>query len=133
MTTPLWTPGKARAGQTTLELFSSSMSSRIGKPLQNYDELRRCSVTNIPEFWSALRDFTKVSGDKGDGPVLRDAGKMLGALLAHRTSPEACCTGRPLRSPISPKAEAAQSPGTGSASCAHLKWTSANFSLYTSL
>jgi acetoacetyl-CoA synthetase len=87
MTTPLWTPGKARAGQTTLELFSSWMSSRIGKPLQNYDELHRCSVTHIPEFWSALRDFTKVSGDKGDGPVLRDAGKMLGALFFPNGTP----------------------------------------------
>jgi acetoacetyl-CoA synthetase len=82
MTTPLWTADKARAGQTTLELFSSWMSSRIGKPLQNYDELDRHLVTNIPEFWSALWDFTKVSGDKGDGPVLREAGKIPGAQVS---------------------------------------------------
>jgi hypothetical protein len=79
MTTRLWTPDKARVGQTTLELFSSWMLSRIGKPLQGYDELHRDSVTSSPEFWFVQWDFTKVSGDKGSEPLLPDAGKVPGA------------------------------------------------------
>ena len=55
------------------------MSSRTGKALHNYDDLYRYSVDNPADFWSALWDFTKVSGDKGSGEVLRDGDKMPGA------------------------------------------------------
>ena len=79
MTNPLWTPDKDRARQTTLGIFSSWMSSRTGKALHNYDDLYRYSVDNPADFWSALWDFTKVSGDKGSGEVLRDGDKMPGA------------------------------------------------------
>lgn len=46
MTNPLWTPGKARSAQTALELFSTWMSSRAGKPLQDYDEPHRYAVSD---------------------------------------------------------------------------------------
>lgn len=79
MIDPLWTPDKERVRQTTLEAFSSWISSRTGKALQAYDDLHRYSIEVPAAFWSALWDFTKVSGDKGNGPLLRDADKMPGA------------------------------------------------------
>jgi hypothetical protein len=79
MTHPLWTPDKDRVRQTTLAAFSFWMSSRTGKALHAYDDLHRYSTDDPAAFWSALWDFTKVSGDKGGGPLLRDAGRMPGA------------------------------------------------------
>ncbi len=79
MTNPLWTPDKDRVRQTTLEAFSSWMCSRTGKALRAYDDLHRYSIEDPAAFWSALWDFTKVSGDKGAGPLLRDADTMPGA------------------------------------------------------
>lgn len=43
---PLWTPGNVRAAQSTLELFSTWMSSRAGKPLRGCNELYRYTGTN---------------------------------------------------------------------------------------
>ena len=79
MTTPLWTPLEARASQTTLHTFSSWLSSRTGKSLIGYDELHKFSIDDPATFWSALWDFTKISGDKGEPPFLVDGDKMPGA------------------------------------------------------
>ncbi len=79
MTTPLWTPLEARASQTTLHAFSSWLSSRTGKSLIGYDELHKFSIDDPATFWSALWDFTKISGDKGEPPFLVDGDKMPGA------------------------------------------------------
>jgi acetoacetyl-CoA synthetase len=84
MTNPLWTPDNDRARQTALGIFSSWMSSRTGKALHRYDDLHRYSIDNPAEFWSALWDFTKVSGDKGSGALLSDAHKMPGARFFPR-------------------------------------------------
>ncbi|MBX9590639.1 MAG: acetoacetate--CoA ligase [Hyphomonadaceae bacterium] len=79
MTTALWTPTESRISQTTLHAFSSWLSSRTGKALIGYDELHRYSIEDPAEFWSALWDFTKISGDKGSPPFLVDGSKMPGA------------------------------------------------------
>ncbi len=55
------------------------MSSRTGKALHAYDDLHGYSIEDPAAFWSSLRDFTKVSGDKGGAPFSRDAGRMPGA------------------------------------------------------
>ncbi len=65
MTKPLWTSGESRAAQTTLGAFSSWLSSRTGKSLNDYDKLYRFPIENPAELWSKTWDFTKISGDKG--------------------------------------------------------------------
>lgn len=85
MSKPLWTPGESRAAQTTLGAFSSWLSSRTGKSLNDYDKLYRFSIENPADFWSGLWDFTKISGDKGE----------------HRSSPTA--TRCPVRSSSLPR------------------------------
>jgi acetoacetyl-CoA synthetase len=40
------------------------LSSCTGKSLIGYDELHKFSVDDPVTFWPALRDFTKISGDK---------------------------------------------------------------------
>jgi acetoacetyl-CoA synthetase len=79
MTKPLWIPDERRAARTTLRAFSSWMSSRTGKSLNDYDELYRHSCADPAGFWSALWDFTKISGDKGRAPFLVEAEQMPGA------------------------------------------------------
>jgi len=79
MTKPLWTPAEGRRAQTTLRAFSSWLSSRAGKSLGDYDTLHRFSIESPSDFWSALWDFTKISGEKGKPPFLSDADKMPGA------------------------------------------------------
>lgn len=79
MTDPLWTPDESRAAQTSLGAFSSWLSARTGKSLSDYDKLHQFSTDNPAEFWSALWDFTEISGDKAQPPFLADAGRMPGA------------------------------------------------------
>jgi acetoacetyl-CoA synthetase len=79
MSEPLWAPDERRSAATTLSAFCSWFSVRTGKRLGGYRELHRASVTDPAEFWSALWDFTKISGDKGAPPYLTDADRMPGA------------------------------------------------------
>jgi acetoacetyl-CoA synthetase len=79
MTEPLWTPDERRSSATTLSAFCSWLSARTGKPLSDYGALHAFSVTEAGAFWSALWDFTKVSGDKGAPPYLTAPDKMPGA------------------------------------------------------
>jgi acetoacetyl-CoA synthetase len=79
MSQPLWRPEKTRAAQTTLATFSAWLSSRAGKPFNDYDDLHSHSTQSPGEFWSAFWDFAQVAGDKGKAPYLVDADKMPGA------------------------------------------------------
>jgi acetoacetyl-CoA synthetase len=79
MTEPLWTPDERRSSATILSAFCSWLSARTGKPLGDYGALHRFSTADPAEFWSAVWDFTKISGDKGAAPYLADADKMPGA------------------------------------------------------
>jgi acetoacetyl-CoA synthetase len=76
---PLWTPDPDRSARTTLSAFSSWLSARAGRPLGDFGALHRFSTGNSAEFWSALWDFTEISGDKGQPPWLVDGDRMPGA------------------------------------------------------
>ena len=76
---PLWTPDPNRTAQTTLGTFSSWLSARAGRPLGDFGALHRFSTGDPAEFWSALWDFTEISGDKGPPPYLVDGDRMPGA------------------------------------------------------
>jgi acetoacetyl-CoA synthetase len=79
MTEPLWAPDKNRCSATALSAFSSWLSERTGESFGDYGGLHRFSTRAPGEFWSAIWDFTKVSGDKGVPPYLADPDKMPGA------------------------------------------------------
>jgi acetoacetyl-CoA synthetase len=79
MTNPLWKPEKARSAQTTLSVFSAQMGSRVGKSLDNYDDLHAYSIDQPEEFWSALWDFAGVIGDKGTKPFVLNERSLPGA------------------------------------------------------
>jgi acetoacetyl-CoA synthetase len=79
MTEPLWTPDARRTSATTLSAFSSWLSARTGKPLADYGALHRLSTDDPAGFWSAVWDFTKISGDKGPPPYVTDADRLPGA------------------------------------------------------
>ena len=79
MTEPLWAPDKDRCSATALSAFSSWLSGRTGGSFGDYGALHRFSTRAPAEFWSAVWDFTKVSGDKGAPPYLTDPDKMPGA------------------------------------------------------
>src|SRR5262245_39173657 len=79
MSEPLWAPDERRSAATTLSGFCSWFSARTGKAPGGYREPHRASVADPAEFWSALWDFTEISGDKGALPYLADANRMPGA------------------------------------------------------
>src|SRR5262245_58990006 len=70
MSEPLWAPDERRCAATALSAFCSWLSARTGKALGGYRDLHRVSIDDPAEFWSALWDFTRISGDKGASPFL---------------------------------------------------------------
>jgi acetoacetyl-CoA synthetase len=79
MTQPLWAPDARRSSATTLSAFASWLSGRTGKTFNGFRDLHRYSIAAPGEFWSAIWDFTKISGEKGAAPYIADADKMPGA------------------------------------------------------
>jgi acetoacetyl-CoA synthetase len=71
MTTPLWTPDRARVDATTLVRFTTFLSARVGRPFADYASLHAYSITERGEFWSAVWDFCGVIGDKGAHTVVQ--------------------------------------------------------------
>jgi acetoacetyl-CoA synthetase len=78
MTTPLWTPDRARVDATTLARFTTFLSARVGRTFADYASLHAYSITDRGEFWSAVWDFCGVIGDKGARTVI-DEDRMPGA------------------------------------------------------
>jgi hypothetical protein len=111
MTMPLWTPLESRVSQTTLHAFSFWLSSRTGKSLIGYDELHEFSVGDPAMFRSALRDFTKISGERGKGHRPSSTRLRAGALLSRRTSRLCRLPGYATTSKPDPHWAAAQAAG----------------------
>lgn len=74
----LWQPGPERVQAANVTCFMQAVSSRIGKPVVDYESLWQWSVDQPADFWSLLWDFCGVIGEKGQ-TVLQDGDKMPGA------------------------------------------------------
>ncbi|MBK1663508.1 acetoacetate--CoA ligase [Rhodospirillum rubrum] len=76
---PLWTPSAERIAATRLDAFRRHIEERHGVVLADYDALWQWSIEAPAAFWNDVWDFCGVIGDKGDGPVVDDPGKLPGA------------------------------------------------------
>ncbi len=73
----LWQPGPERIAATNLNAFRLQLVA-AGHDLPDYPALWRWSVADPGAFWTALWDFARLPGERGD-VALADAGKMPGA------------------------------------------------------
>ena len=75
----LWQPSPERIAGANLTRFAALVRERHGLNAGDYPALHRWSIDDRAAFWSAVWDYGKVIGDRGDGPVLVDGDRMPGA------------------------------------------------------
>ncbi len=75
----VWTPDPEKAGQSQINQFRLLVNDKFGLNLENYAQLHRWSVENIPEFWGALWEAMEVIHTGEVECVVDDPAKMPGA------------------------------------------------------
>ena len=75
----LWGPTQSQIEETNMYRFMKSVNERFGRSFENYDDLYRWSVENIPDFWAAMWDFAQIKASRVYDEVVDDASKMPGA------------------------------------------------------
>ncbi len=75
---PIWTPSLFRIADANLTRFMSFVEGR-GPRVADADALYRWSVERPADFWEALWEFARVTGERGDGPALEHGERMPGA------------------------------------------------------
>lgn len=76
---PLWVPSEARRRAANLTRFIDLVNRRHGLRVRSYRELWEWSVTQIPEFWTAVWDFAGVVASHGYDQVVDDLTRFPGA------------------------------------------------------
>ncbi len=79
MRTPLWTPSEARQRQANITRFIEFVNQRHGLNIQDYHDLYRWSVEDIPAFWAAVWDFVGIRTSQDYDQVVDDLGRFPGA------------------------------------------------------
>ena len=77
--TPLWEPSPERKAQANLTAFISEVNARWSAGVADHASLYEWSIREPERFWQSVWSFTGVVGVMGDGPYLRNAGRMPGA------------------------------------------------------
>ncbi len=70
MAEPLWQPSPERIQAANITRFMEYVNGRYGLELADYQGLYTWSVSHIEDFWSAVWDFCRVIGDRGDSVLL---------------------------------------------------------------
>ena len=79
MSTLLWQPSPERIAQANISAFLSWVNQRWDAGAANTQALWQWSVDHPDRFWGSLWDWCEVIGERGDGPVVDDLGRMPGA------------------------------------------------------
>jgi len=79
MTTPIWTPSRARIDQAVVTRFRSCVNARRQLALADYAALEAWSLGHPVDFWTELARFSDTRIDWGDGPGLENGAQMPGA------------------------------------------------------
>ena len=79
MNAALWKPDQARIDQANITQFMRRMEQEHGLSFTDYNDLYQWSVAQPEAFWQGVWDFCGIIGERGEGPVIRDADKMPGA------------------------------------------------------
>ncbi|MEM0353369.1 MAG: acetoacetate--CoA ligase [Archaeoglobaceae archaeon] len=75
----LWKPSEEIVRNANITKFVEYVNQRFGVNLQNYWDLYKWSVENIPDFWSAIWDFCGVVCSERFTKVVDDLDKFPGA------------------------------------------------------
>ncbi|MDP1536602.1 MAG: acetoacetate--CoA ligase [Burkholderiales bacterium] len=78
MDKPLWQPSPAQIQASNLTAFIRHVAQHGGPALDGYASLYDWSITQAPDFWSAVWDFCGVIGKRGSS-ALEHADRMPGA------------------------------------------------------
>ncbi|MEO7125203.1 MAG: acetoacetate--CoA ligase [Nakamurella sp.] len=68
-----WQPSPEQISQAAVARFATFLSSRTGRPYQDYAALWQESVTDVGGFWQAIADYFTVKWHDVPGPALTDA------------------------------------------------------------
>jgi acetoacetyl-CoA synthetase len=79
MRKPLWVPDEETIRQANLTRFIEMINERFGLQIEDYPQLYKWSVENIPDFWATLWDFAGIIASQGYERVVDDLGKFPGA------------------------------------------------------
>ncbi len=60
MTRPLWTPSRESVAGANLTGYTRFVNDRFGKDLAGYDDLYAWSITQIPDFWESVWEYTGI-------------------------------------------------------------------------
>jgi acetoacetyl-CoA synthetase len=75
----LWQPTAEQIQGSNMHRFMQFVNARSGAQLQDYSQLYRWSIEQIPEFWAALWDFAEIKASRPYTRVVDDLGRMPGA------------------------------------------------------
>jgi len=75
----LWQPSQERVENTNMYQFMQYVNQRFGQSFHSYADLYQWSVTEIPDFWSAVWDFGEIICSQSYAEVVDDFTKMPGA------------------------------------------------------
>ena len=79
MTKLLWTPSDERVKASNMYRFISFINKRYIQEFNEYEELYKWSVDNIPDFWVAVWEFVGIKASCNYDQVIDDLNKMPGA------------------------------------------------------
>jgi len=69
-TAPIWSPSETRRSNSNMFAFMNYLEKEKNLPFNSYEELYNWSVTQIPDFWQALWEFTSVIASRTTNSVL---------------------------------------------------------------
>ena len=79
MSKMLWQPSRKHIEKSNLYRFMQMVNQRYHQSFNDYDSLYRWSVANLPDFWSAMWDFSEIKASQPYAEVIDDPKRMPGA------------------------------------------------------
>ncbi len=75
----LWKPSQERINQANMTKFIHFVNAKYALNLDSYEELYDWSIEDIPAFWAAVWEFTRVRASRPYSEVVDDLSKFPGA------------------------------------------------------
>jgi acetoacetyl-CoA synthetase len=75
----LWEPTEAQKKQANMTQFINSVNEKYALKIDSYDELYDWSINQIPDFWAAVWEFTRIKASRKYDEVVDDLTRFPGA------------------------------------------------------
>jgi acetoacetyl-CoA synthetase len=77
--TPLWIPSEERKRNANITRFMRDLNERFALTLDDYPQLYRWSIDNIPAFWATFWEYAEIKASPSYDIVVDDLNKFPGA------------------------------------------------------